>query len=159
EPYWHLAVTEDEDESALGCAVALLGEIADGYALHANNNWDPERLPLLPIPTRQAVEAIVVANGVDAWASALGHPLRLSSEVGELDQPPVVGPLQPIDFQAVAKTFHDTLLAYGHLLMLYRYEEGRETLMQWRERACRQVADCRNWFGWVRERLGLDGPY
>ena len=157
EPFWHVALTRDDDASPFDCAMAVLGEIADGFALHAIQ-WEPDRVASVPFPSRRAVEAFIRANGVDGWATALGYPLTLSADP-EPKQTANAEPEQPIDVDAVAATFNDTLTAYEKLLQLYRFEEGRDILLTWRETACRQVASSLMWSGWVRERLGLDGPY
>lgn len=164
EPISHAAIGTDDEASSVECAAAALGEIADGYALQATT-WEQHELGAVPIPSRESVEAFIYAQGIDLWSTALGHPLLIRTtasdlpEVSEPENSRIDGDVP--DLSAVAATFGDTVRAYGKMLSIYEREEGRDILRSrpWREKACRQVASSRVWSLWVRDRLGLVGPY
>ena len=146
----------DGELEPVDIALGVLQSMACGYAVLCNQ-WEPQELDELILPTRRTAEALIRHGHVDSWAAGLGHPLSLSeADTGE--RPPYkfsTAPPVPLGVERVVGNFTAIAKTYSILL------DARDTPDElWKRKtprlrpvACRLLSKATETALWLRGNL------
>lgn len=142
------------DEETYDRAIGGLRMIADTCALRSAS-WTMEELAQLRIPTRGLIELFMRLYGVDRWAAALGHPLRLGEDHVPEEAWPTDAEPSELTADDLAGRFITAASAHDQVLELRESQQGRELLQSvaFRRAACVEISQGRAWLQWTRGHL------
>jgi hypothetical protein len=142
-----LALREHDYAGPVDYAVSALRDLADGYALLANE-WTHEERALLPLPIPELVGWLIKSQDVDEWASRSGQ--RLPSLPASYEA--WAAAHAALDVAApgdLASAFGTVIAAYETVSQLGPSDRLVMSTPEYRNAASREIWSARVWSTWT----------